>query len=152
MKSTVKMSLGSLLLVSSFSVLSHQSDDIEYLNSGKVIPTTLPFSEAVRVDDTVYLSGQIGILPGTLKLVAGGLEAESRQTMDNIKMSLNAHGFTMSDIVKCTVMMTDISQWETFNNVYKTYFTGKYPARSAFGSTGLALGANIEVECIAAVD
>ncbi|USH01431.1 RidA family protein [Grimontia kaedaensis] len=134
------------------SSLAKSSDDIEYLNSGKVLPTNLPFSEAIRVDDTIYLSGQIGIKPGTLELVAGGIEAESKQTMENIKMSLEANGYNMSDLVKCTVMLSDISEWATFNGVYKTYFSGKYPARSAFGADGLALGAKVEVECIAAVD
>ncbi|NGN97874.1 RidA family protein [Grimontia sp. S25] len=146
-----------LLVATSFSFLAlpsfaKQSDDIEYLNSGKVLPTNLPFSEAVRVDDTIYLSGQIGIKPGTLELAPGGIEAESRQTMENIKMSLEANGYSMSDLVKCSVMLADISEWATFNGVYKTYFSGKYPARSAFGANGLALGAKVEVECIAAVD
>ncbi|WP_325893142.1 RidA family protein [Grimontia sp. NTOU-MAR1] len=135
-----------------FSSFAKSSDGIEYLNSGKVLPTHLPFSEAVRVDNTLYLSGQIGILPGTLKLAPGGVQAESKQTMENIKISLEANGYSMSDLVKCTVMLADISEWATFNEIYKTYFSGKYPARSAFGANGLALGAKVEVECIAAVD
>ena len=126
------------------------ADQIQFLNSGKVIPKDLPFSEAVRVGNTLYLSGQVGIAPGTLKLVPGGLKEEARQTMENIKTSLDAHGFTMRDVVKCTVMLADMSEWGAFNEVYRTYFTGRYPARSAFGTNGLALGARVEVECIAA--
>lgn len=122
---------------------------IEFLNSGKVVPTGLPFSEAVRVNETLYLSGQIGIVPGTLKLVPGGIKEETRQTMENIKTSLEANGYRLSDVVKCTVMLADISEWSTFNDVYKTYFSGRYPARSALGANGLALGARVEVECIA---
>lgn len=122
---------------------------VEFLNSGKVLPANLPFSEAVRVGDTLYLSGQIGIVPGTLTLVSGGTKEEARQTMENIKASLNAHGYAMSDLVKCTVMLADMAEWDEFNEVYRRYFTGRYPARSAFGANALALGAHVEVECIA---
>jgi 2-iminobutanoate/2-iminopropanoate deaminase len=122
---------------------------IEFLNSGKVTPTTLPFSEAVRVGNTLYLSGQIGIQPGTLNLAAGGIQAESRQALDNIKTTLETHGYTMRDVVKCTVMLADIAEWATFNEVYKTYFAPPYPARSALGANGLAMGARVEVECLA---
>ena len=125
---------------------------IEFLNSGKVLPTTLPFSEAVRVGNTIYLSGTIGVVPGTLKLVPGGIKAEAKQAMENIKTSLEAHGYTMSNVVKCTVMLADMAEWGTFNEIYKTYFANRYPARSAFGANGLALGGRLEIECIAAVE
>lgn len=123
---------------------------VEFLNSGKVVPASLPFSEAVRAGDTLYLSGQVGIRPGTMQLVAGGLAAETRQTMDNIRTTLAAHGFAMGDLVKCTVMLADMARWGEFNAVYREYFAaGRYPARSALGANGLALGAQVEVECIA---
>jgi reactive intermediate/imine deaminase len=128
------------------------ASSVEFLNSGKVLPTNLPFSEAVRVGNTLYLSGQIGIVPGTLKLAPGGLKEEARQTMENIKISLEAHGYSISNLVKCTVMLADISEWAAFNEVYKSFFANHYPARSALGTNGLALGARVEVECIAAVD
>lgn len=128
-----------------------QAPAVTHLNSGKVLPTGLPFSEAVRVDDTVYLSGQIGNVPGPgpIKLAPGGMAAEARQTMDNIKTSLEAHGLSMADVVKCTVMLADMKEWGAFNEVYKTYFSGNFPARSAFGSSGLAFNARVEVECLA---
>ena len=122
---------------------------IEFLNSGKIVPATLPFSEAVRVGDTLYLSGQVGIKPGTLELVPGGIQAEARQTLENIKTTLEAHGYSMRDVVKCTVMLADIAEWAAFNEVYKTYFSPPYPARSALGANGLAIGARVEVECLA---
>ncbi len=122
---------------------------VEFLNSGKVYPAGVPLSEAVRVGDTLYLSGQIGIQPGTLKLVPGGIKEEARQTMSNIKTSLEAHGYSMSDVVKCTVMLADMAKWGEFNEVYKTYFSGHFPARSAMGVSGLAIGAQVEVECMA---
>src|SRR5271157_1073783 len=79
-------------------------DSVEFLNSGKVLPTNLPFSEAVRVGNVVYLSGQIGIVPGSMKLTPGGIKEETRQAMENIKTTLDAHGYKLGDIVKCTVM------------------------------------------------
>lgn len=123
----------------------------QYLNSGKVVPTTLPFSEAVRVGNQLILSGQIGNVPGTLKLAPGGITAETRQVIENVKTTLEAHGYALSDVVKCTVMLADINEWSAFNAVYQTYWEkGKYPARSAFGSSGLAFNARIELECSAA--
>lgn len=122
----------------------------EFLNSGKILPPNLPFSEAVRVGNTLYLSGQVGVIPGKLELVPGGMEAEARQTLRNIEMVLKAHGYELRDLVKCTVMLADMSQWAAFNKVYSEFLQAPYPARSAFGSNGLALGASLEVECIAA--
>ena len=124
---------------------------VDYLNSGTVLPKGLPFSEAVRVDNTLYLSGMVGIKPGKIELVSGGIEAESHQTMKNIRMMLEAHGASMDDVVKCTVMLADIAEWGTFNQVYKTYFKDRFPARSALGANGLALGARVEVECLAVI-
>ena len=123
---------------------------VTFLNSGKVTPNTLPFSEAVRVGNMVYLSGQVGITPGSMTLVSGGMPAEAKQTMDNIRTSLEAHGLSLEDVVKCTVMLADMREWAAFNEIYKSYFTPPYPARSALGANGLALGARVEVECVAA--
>ncbi len=123
----------------------------EYLNSGTVLPTNLPFSEVVVVGDMLLLSGQIGNLPGTLTLAEGGIEGETRQVMENIKTSLDAHGYSLSNLVKCTVMLADIKEWGAFNDVYKTYFEpGRFPARAAFGANGLAVGAKVEVDCLGA--
>jgi 2-iminobutanoate/2-iminopropanoate deaminase len=137
-------------LGSALPALAGDEPAIEFLNSGKVVPTTLPFSEAVRVGDTLYLSGQVGIEPGTLELVTGGIRAESRQALKNIRASLEAHGYSMRDVVKCTVMLADIAEWAAFNEEYKAHFSPPYPARSALGANGLALGARVEVECLAA--
>ena len=108
----------------------------------------LPFSQAVRVGDTLYLSGQIGIAADG-KLPAG-IDAQARQAMDNIGGVLKAGGLGWGDVVKCTVMLDNMADWPAFNTVYVTYLPdGKFPARSAFGADGLALGALLEVECIA---
>lgn len=112
---------------------------------------TRPFSPAVRVGDLILLAGQIGTdASASGALVAGGIEAETRQTMENIKRTLEAVGSGMDKVVKCTVMMADMAEWDRMNTVYRTYFApDRLPARSAFGSNGLALGARVEIECIA---
>jgi 2-iminobutanoate/2-iminopropanoate deaminase len=114
---------------------------------------TRPFSPAVRVGDLIFLSGQIGTdASATGGVVSGGIEAETRQTMENIKRTLEAVGSGMDKVVKCTVMMADMAEWDRMNAVYRTYFpAGKLPARSALGANGLALGARVEIECIATV-
>ena len=108
----------------------------------------LPFSTAMRAGDTVYLSGALGI-DATGKL-AEGMAAQARLAMDNLGAGLKQAGLGWGDVVKCTVMLDDMKDWPAFNQVYVTYFPdGKFPARSAFGADGLALGALLEVECIA---
>ena len=108
----------------------------------------LPFSSAVRAGDTVYLSGALGI-DANGKLAAG-MDAQARLAMDNLGSALKQAGLGWGDVVKCTVMLDDMKDWPAFNQVYVTYFAdGKFPARSAFGADGLALGALLEVECIA---
>ena len=98
----------------------------------------------------MFLSGQIGIDWKTNKLVEGGVEAEARQTMQNIADVLKANGRSMSDVVKCTAMLADLGEWDRMNRVYVTFFRAdRLPARSAFGADGLAMGALLEVECIA---
>ena len=109
-----------------------------------------PFSEAVRVDDILYLSGAIGT-DSTGRLVPGGIEAETRQTLENIKATLARNGLGMQHIFKCTAMLVDIAEWPRMNVIYATYFPGPKPARSAVAGTGLALGARIELECMAAI-
>lgn len=123
---------------------------MEFINSAQAKALKLPFSQAVRVGDVLYLSGALGNRPGTLELVPGGMEAEARQAMENIKAVLAENGLGMADIFKCTVMLADMSRWPEFNKVYVGYFDpGRLPARSAFGANGLALGAQVELECCA---
>jgi reactive intermediate/imine deaminase len=110
----------------------------------------LPFSPVVRVGPTMYLSGQIGtttMSPPTL--IAGGVEAETRQALENIKTVLAKNGATLDDIVKCTVMMADMREWGAMNTVYASFFPSHKPTRSSFGTSGLALGARVEIECTA---
>ena len=107
-----------------------------------------PFSEAVRVGDTLYMSGQIGFKDG--KLVKGGVKAEAKQALANINTTLLKYGYQKSDIVKCMVMLTDMDDFNDFNKIYKAELAKPYPVRSAFGVAELAAGASVEIECIAA--
>jgi reactive intermediate/imine deaminase len=126
--------------------------DVEYLTSPAIEALQLPFSEAVRVEDTLYLSGQLGNTPGTHKLIDGGISTETRQTLENISATLERHGSSLEQLVKCTIYLADINEWPQMNEVYKTFFTEHYPARSAVAGSGLALGARVEMECIAALN
>ena len=109
------------------------------------------FTPAVRVGDLVFLSGAIGTPPsGELRVVEGGVGPETRATMENIGRILEAAGLGFADLVKCTVFLADIADYGSMNEVYVTYFEGmEPPARSAMAGSGLALGAKVEIECIA---
>ncbi len=124
----------------------------EYLNPPGDAALGLPFSDAVRVGNVLILSGKLGTKPGTTDLVQGGIKAEARQALENIKTSLERYGASLEDVVKCTVMIADIAEWPDFNEVYVTYFPGPKPARSAFGAAGLAFNGRVELECWAEVD
>jgi reactive intermediate/imine deaminase len=126
-----------------------QVASVEFLTSDST--ANYPFSEAVRVGDWLILSGQIGIDLETGALPPGGIKAETKQTMENIKRTLEKYGSSMNRVVKCTVMLADISEWAEMNEVYVTYFPNHKPARSAFGTSGLAMGARLEIECWAVV-
>jgi reactive intermediate/imine deaminase len=122
--------------------------EVSYLQMPGMEQLDLPFSAAVRVGETLYLSGNIGNIPGSLQLAEGGIEAETRQTMDNIRGVLEQFGSSMDEVVKCTVFLADMNEWGAMNDVYRGYFDNP-PARSALGVNGLALDARVEIECIA---
>jgi reactive intermediate/imine deaminase len=111
---------------------------------------TRPFTPAVQVGDVIYLAGQIGTSASAQGgVVPGGIQAETRQTMENIKDVLERSGSSLEHVVKCTVFMADMQEWDAMNEVYTTYFPNHKPARSALGANGLALNARVEIECIA---
>lgn len=111
----------------------------------------LPFSDAVRVGDMLYLSGKIGNIPDTRDLAEGGIAGQTRQALENIKASLEKYGSSMDEVVKCTVFLADIAEWGAMNEVYRTFFPVNPPARSALGASGLALNSRVEIECFAAM-
>lgn len=108
-----------------------------------------PFSPAVRVGDVIYLSGQVGFdANGHLP---DGMEAQARAAMNNVAATAKRAGVGMDNVFKCTVMLSDMKQWPTFNKIYVEYFKpDRLPARTAFGANGLALGALLEIDCMAA--
>jgi reactive intermediate/imine deaminase len=110
----------------------------------------LPFSDAVRVGHMLFLAGQLGT-DSTGHLAAGGITAETRQALENIRRVLEHNGSSLDQVVKCTAMLADIKEWGAMNQVYVTYFRKHLPARSAFATTGLVMGARIELECWATV-
>jgi 2-iminobutanoate/2-iminopropanoate deaminase len=107
-----------------------------------------PFSSAVRVGDTLYMSGALGTKDR--KLAEGGTGAETAQALENIKARLAEHGLAMSDVVKCTVFLADMADFGAMNEAYTAAFAPPRPTRSALGVSGLAFNANVEIECIAA--
>jgi 2-iminobutanoate/2-iminopropanoate deaminase len=111
----------------------------------------LPFSESVKVGDTLFISVQIGNLPGTLTLAPGGIGPEAQRARENIKAIVERRGSSMEHLVKCTVFLADVKEWPAFNEVYREYFKTNPPARSALAVSGLALNARTEIECIAFV-
>ena len=130
---------------------TNEPAEIEFLTSPETAKLGFPFSEAVRVGNMLYLSGQIGTLPGTDQLAEGGIQGETRQTMENIKRVLEENGSSLNQVVKVTVMLADISEWPALNEVYVEYFPNEKPARSAFAGSGLALNARCEIEVIATI-
>ena len=134
-----------LLLLSPLTLAG--SPDVEFHTPNPA----MPFSEAVRVDNMLYLSGQLGYDAATRKLVEGGITGETKKTMENIKATLEKYGSSLPEVVKCTVFLADIKEWAAMNEVYVTYFPENPPARSALGSSGLALGARTEIECMATI-
>lgn len=127
---------------------SGASDKAQFLNSPRAQELDRPFSEAVRAGDFLFLSGAIGE-DASGKVVPGGIQAEARQTLENVKRVLETNGASLSDVVKCTVFLADIAEWPAFNTVYREFFKKPFPARSAFAASGLALNARVELECIA---
>lgn len=109
-----------------------------------------PFSPAVRANGFLFLAGQLGT-DSTGRLVPGGIQAETRQAMENIRAILLRAGSSLDRVVKCTVFLADVREWAAMNEVYTTFFAaGRRPARSALGANGLALDGRVEIECIAA--
>ena len=111
----------------------------------------LPFSSAVRVGNVLYLSGQIGNVPGTRQLADTGIAGQTRQTLENIKAVLAHAGSSLERVFKCTVFLANITDFAAMNGVYATYFPKDPPARSTVAGSGLALGARVEIECLATV-
>lgn len=108
-----------------------------------------PYSQAVEHNGTIYISGQLPINPATGEFAEGDIKALARQSLTNIKNILAAEGMTMANVVKVSVMMTDMSNFAAINEVYAEFFAAPYPARSAYAVAALPKGGLVEIEAIA---
>ena len=127
--------------------VAEQAPAPQFLNADPA--TTAPYSDAVRVGSMLYLAGQLG-LDADGKLVPGGITPEAQRTMENLRHTLEHNGSSLDRVVGCLVLLADIRDREAFNAVYQHYFArGRFPARSAFGTSGLYLGARVEISCTA---
>jgi 2-iminobutanoate/2-iminopropanoate deaminase len=111
-----------------------------------------PYSQGVKAKGFVFLSGQIPLDPTTMELVAGDIEAQTRQVLENLKAVIAASGCTLSAVTKTTIFLTDLSDFAVVNRVYAEYFTAPFPARSTVGVAALPRGARVEIEAIAFVE
>jgi 2-iminobutanoate/2-iminopropanoate deaminase len=123
--------------------------DVIFHKSHESTRQNVPFSDAVETDDLLFLAGQIGRNHKDGALVTGGIQAETKQVIENIKAVLQHHDLELNDVVKCTVILKDINDFAAFNEIYVQYFTKK-PARTTFAASGLAGNASIEIDVIAA--
>jgi reactive intermediate/imine deaminase len=106
------------------------------------------YSQAIRVGDTVYLSGQVPLDPATMQLVSGDFEVQIRRVFDNLKAVAEAAGGSLADVVKMNVYLTDLAHFAKVNEVMASYCTEPYPARAAVGVAQLPRGAQVEIECV----
>uniref|UniRef100_A0A914VH53 2-iminobutanoate/2-iminopropanoate deaminase n=1 Tax=Plectus sambesii TaxID=2011161 RepID=A0A914VH53_9BILA len=121
----------------------------ELIHSDKAPKAVGAYSQAVRANDTLYISGSLGLIPETGEMVTGGVEAECRQALTNMGHVLEAAGGTFNNVVKVTVLLADINDFAVMNNVYKEFFTKNYPARAAYQVANLPKSGRIEIEAIA---
>ena len=110
-----------------------------------------PYSHAAKTGNLVYTAGQIALDPATMKIVDGGIEAQTRQVLDNLSAVLDAAGSSLTNVLKTTVFLADINDYKAMNVIYGEYFEGSNPARSAFAVAALPLGAQVEIEAVAVI-
>lgn len=146
------MKVTSVLAVILFTVFvlgcQQKSDAPIFYKSHESLRQDAPFSDVVESNGLLFLSGQLGMDHKTRLLVEGGIEAETKQCIENIKAVLEHHQSSLDKVVKCTVILKDINDFAAFNKIYMTYFPNK-PARTTFAAAGLAANASIEIEVIA---
>jgi 2-iminobutanoate/2-iminopropanoate deaminase len=145
----MRSSIFLLFVLSCSSLLPAQAQTLQHHNTDLARSIDSPYSEAVQVGSTLYLSGQIGNIPGSVTLVDGGVGPQTKQVLKNIKAILERNGSDLPHVAKCTVFLADINDWPAVNTIYRSYFHAPYPARSAIAAGGLPFGAAVEIECIA---
>ena len=110
------------------------------------------YSQAVKVDNTVYISGQIPLDPASMEVVAGGIEAEITRVFDNLKAVAEASGGSLADVVKLNIFLTDLGNFPTVNEIMAQYFSEPYPARAAIGVAALPKGVGVEMDAVLVVE
>ncbi|PJB12278.1 MAG: reactive intermediate/imine deaminase [Flavobacteriales bacterium CG_4_9_14_3_um_filter_40_17] len=148
MKYTLIFLISFLLSLIVINSIAHQSATVNFIKSQEPNRQNTPYSEVVRVDNLLFLSGQIGRNQNKGEWVVGGIQVQTRQTIENIKAVLEQNQSGLSHVVKCTVILSDIQDFEAFNEIYKQYFPNK-PARTTFVASALVAGALIEIEVVA---
>ena len=148
MKTSIKILLTFFLLVN-IACRNESKSIVKHHKSHEENRQNVPFSDAVQVDNLYFLTGQIGKNHTTGKLAEGGIEAETKQTLINIEAVLKHHNLTLKDVVKCTVILSNINDFSKMNGIYRQFFTDNLPARTTFAAN-LVAGAKIEIEVVAA--
>lgn len=110
------------------------------------------YSQAVKVDNTVYISGQIPLDPASMEVVEGGIEAEIKRVFDNLQAVASASGGSLADVVKLNIFLTDLTHFPTVNEIMATYFQQPYPARAAIGVASLPKGVGVEMDAVLVID
>ena len=142
------MSKKILILLTLFLINPSVAEEIEHYSSAEALKKDYPFSQAVRVENILYISGIVA-QGNDGKIIKGGIIEESHFVLKSMGEILAHFDLGYEDVFKCLVMIDDIGEWPDFNSVYTQYFEKPYPARSAFGADGLALEASLELECLA---
>jgi len=140
-----------LILIMSFSFDSgyQEKTSVRRVITLENTPAKRPYSPAIEVNNTLYVSGQIGVDQSTGKLVEGKIEEQTRQVLKNLKNVIEKGGYTMENVAKCTVLLSDISYYAAVNQIYMEFFPKDPPARMAFAVKDLPMGALIEIDAIA---
>lgn len=147
MKFTLQIFVLSLIFTI-FSCKNESQSSVKYHKSHEESRKNVPFSDAVQIDNLFFLTGQIGKNHKTGKMAEGGIEEETKQAILNIKQVLEQHQLTLKDVVKCTVILSDINDFEKMNKIYRSFFTENLPARTTFAAN-LVANAKIEIEVVA---
>lgn len=132
-------------IIALFTAFGVFAQNKEIIKTDKAPVPIAPYSQGIKANGFLFVSGQIGLNPSNRKLVEGGIEAETIQIMENIRAVLTAGGARMEDIVSTTVYLKNIDDFQKMNEIYGKYFTGNFPTRSTLGVSNLAGGANIEI-------
>lgn len=148
-KSLIIIAVLALIMSFTFDIGVQEKKTVRRVVTFDNSPAKRPYSPAIEVNNTLYVSGQIAVDQATGKLIEGGIEVQARQVLKNLKNVVEKGGYTMDNVAKCTVLLSDIAFYSTVNQVYMEFFPKDPPARMAFAVKDLPMGALIEIDAIA---